>query len=51
MPMIAFSGLVVIAQNAFAIHDEREPAFQPVTAAVHRYGNFPNDDLGEFPPG
>ncbi len=25
MPMIAFSGLVVVAQNAFAIHDEGEP--------------------------
>lgn len=47
MQVIAFAGFVVVAQNAYAIDDEREPILVVVLAAAHGLRDTPNHDFSE----
>jgi hypothetical protein len=45
VPMLAFPALVVLAQDAFTIHDEGQPVLEAVYASWNRGGQVPQNNL------
>jgi hypothetical protein len=45
VPMIAFPALVIIAQDAFTVHDEGQPVLEGVRASRNRGGQVSQHDL------
>jgi hypothetical protein len=47
MAMIALARLVIIAQDAFTIANERQPVLETMPLAAHRTRDLPDDNFDE----
>jgi len=47
VPVITLAGLIVVAQDTYAVDYKSQPIFEDMLASRNRLWHMPNDDVGE----